>query len=277
MLRNVPRIRDTETQISLLERLGVKVEWTADNELRLRADALGGVEVDEEAASADPGLVPARRPAAGALRRGADAAARAATSSAAAASIRTSTRSATSAPRSAASAGSRSRRRPDGLKPCGIFMDEPSVMGTENALLAAALTPGPTTIGNAACEPHVQDLARLLDKMGARDRRDRLERDDRPRPRPARRRRARRSAPTTSRSRASWRSPPRPAASCACATPSPRTWSRSGASSAASGCSRWSRAATCSSRPSSGSRSATTSATRSRRSTTGRGRRSPPT
>jgi UDP-N-acetylglucosamine 1-carboxyvinyltransferase len=46
-------------------------------------------------------------------------------------------------------------------------MDEPSVMGTENALLAAALTEGPTTIANAACEPHVQDLARLLCKMGA--------------------------------------------------------------------------------------------------------------
>ena len=50
---------------------------------------------------------------------------------------------------------------------CAIFMDEPSVMGTENALMAAALTPGPTTIGNAACEPHVQDLARLLTRMGA--------------------------------------------------------------------------------------------------------------
>ena len=46
-------------------------------------------------------------------------------------------------------------------------MDEPSVMGTENALMAAALTPGPTTIANAASEPHVQDLARLLAKMGA--------------------------------------------------------------------------------------------------------------
>jgi UDP-N-acetylglucosamine 1-carboxyvinyltransferase len=56
---------------------------------------------------------------------------------------------------------------PDGLKACRIFMDEPSVMGTENALMAAALTPGPTTIKNAACEPHVQDLARLLTKMGA--------------------------------------------------------------------------------------------------------------
>ena len=46
-------------------------------------------------------------------------------------------------------------------------MDEPSVMATENALMAAALTPGTTVIGNAACEPHVQDLARMLVKMGA--------------------------------------------------------------------------------------------------------------
>ncbi len=46
-------------------------------------------------------------------------------------------------------------------------MDEPSVMASENALMAAALTPGTTVIGNAACEPHVQDLARMLVKMGA--------------------------------------------------------------------------------------------------------------
>ena len=46
-------------------------------------------------------------------------------------------------------------------------MDEPSVMGTENALMAAALTPGTTMIRNAASEPHVQDLARMLTQMGA--------------------------------------------------------------------------------------------------------------
>ncbi len=57
---------------------------------------------------------------------------------------------------------------PGGLCACEIFMDEPSVMGTENALMAAALTPGQTKISNAASEPHVQDLARLLTKMGAR-------------------------------------------------------------------------------------------------------------
>ena len=56
---------------------------------------------------------------------------------------------------------------PGGLRAAEIFMDEPSVMGTENALMAAALTPGETTILNAASEPHVQDLARLLVKMGA--------------------------------------------------------------------------------------------------------------
>src|SRR5438067_2079464 len=46
-------------------------------------------------------------------------------------------------------------------------MDEPSVMATENALMAAALTHGPTVIRNAASEPHVQDLARMLVAMGA--------------------------------------------------------------------------------------------------------------
>ena len=56
---------------------------------------------------------------------------------------------------------------PGGLRAGDVFMDEPSVMATENALLAAARTPGSTVIGNAACEPHVQDLARMLVKMGA--------------------------------------------------------------------------------------------------------------
>ena len=59
----------------------------------------------------------------------------------------------------------RARRRP--AAPCDFFMDEPSVMGTENALMAAALTDGTTIIRNAACEPHVQDVARMLNKMGA--------------------------------------------------------------------------------------------------------------
>ena len=54
-----------------------------------------------------------------------------------------------------------------GLRPCDFLMDEPSVMATENALMAAALTRGTTVIRNAASEPHVQDLARMLSSMGA--------------------------------------------------------------------------------------------------------------
>jgi UDP-N-acetylglucosamine 1-carboxyvinyltransferase len=48
-----------------------------------------------------------------------------------------------------------------------IFLDEPSVTGTENALMAAARAQGTTVLRNAASEPHVQDLARCLVGMGA--------------------------------------------------------------------------------------------------------------
>ncbi len=49
-----------------------------------------------------------------------------------------------------------------------IILDEASVTATENVLMAATLAEGTTTIFNAACEPHVQDLCLLLEKMGAR-------------------------------------------------------------------------------------------------------------
>jgi UDP-N-acetylglucosamine 1-carboxyvinyltransferase len=49
-----------------------------------------------------------------------------------------------------------------------VFLDEASVTGTENAVMAAALAEGETTIVNAACEPHVQDLCRFLVSLGAR-------------------------------------------------------------------------------------------------------------
>jgi UDP-N-acetylglucosamine 1-carboxyvinyltransferase len=55
----------------------------------------------------------------------------------------------------------------EGLRGKDIFLDEASVTGTENALMAAVLAKGTTIIRNAACEPHVQDLAHLLNAMGA--------------------------------------------------------------------------------------------------------------
>jgi len=56
---------------------------------------------------------------------------------------------------------------PDGLRGKNVFLDEASVMATENTIMAAVLTPGETVIGNAACEPHVQDLCRFLVSLGA--------------------------------------------------------------------------------------------------------------
>ncbi len=56
----------------------------------------------------------------------------------------------------------------DKLEGTNIFLDEASVTGTENAIMAAAVAQGRTTIRNAACEPHVQGLCRMLTSMGAR-------------------------------------------------------------------------------------------------------------
>jgi UDP-N-acetylglucosamine 1-carboxyvinyltransferase len=166
LLTNVPRIRDTETQIAVLEGLGVSAEWGADNELRLQADAVADTAPDEGLSSrirasfllAGPLLAKfgeARMPPPGGDfigRRRLDPHLDAFRDMGA--SIEGDREIVIAAPEG-------------GLQPCGIFMDEPSVMATENALMAAALTEGPTTISNAACEPHVQDLARLLVKMGA--------------------------------------------------------------------------------------------------------------
>ncbi len=53
------------------------------------------------------------------------------------------------------------------LKGADIFLDEPSVTGTENAVMAAVSARGTTVLRNAASEPHVQDLARFLVALGA--------------------------------------------------------------------------------------------------------------
>jgi UDP-N-acetylglucosamine 1-carboxyvinyltransferase len=63
--------------------------------------------------------------------------------------------------------GDRYELETKGLKGDDIFLDEPSVTGTENALMAAVMAKGRTLLRNAACEPHVQDLARALVSMGA--------------------------------------------------------------------------------------------------------------
>src|SRR6266516_19093 len=166
LLHRVPRIRDTEAQIALLERLGVEAAWVADNSLRLCAAGVGDVAVDEElskkirASFLLAGPLLARFGAAKMPPPGGDFIGRRRLDAHLDAFLDLGARV----------DGDRwiELEAPSGgLRACEIFMDEPSVMGTENALMAAALTSGPTTIANAACEPHVQDLARLLTKMGA--------------------------------------------------------------------------------------------------------------
>jgi UDP-N-acetylglucosamine 1-carboxyvinyltransferase len=56
----------------------------------------------------------------------------------------------------------------DQLTGTDIFLDEPSVTASENAIMAAVLARGTTTLRNVAAEPHVQDLCTLLNQMGAR-------------------------------------------------------------------------------------------------------------
>ncbi|MFC4262823.1 UDP-N-acetylglucosamine 1-carboxyvinyltransferase [Ferruginibacter yonginensis] len=55
----------------------------------------------------------------------------------------------------------------DELKGCYMLLDEPSVTGTANILMAAVLATGTTTIYNAACEPYIQQLCNMLIRMGA--------------------------------------------------------------------------------------------------------------
>ncbi len=55
-----------------------------------------------------------------------------------------------------------------GLKGCYMLLDEASVTGTANVVMAAVLARGTTTIYNAACEPYLQQLCKMLNRMGAR-------------------------------------------------------------------------------------------------------------
>jgi UDP-N-acetylglucosamine 1-carboxyvinyltransferase len=166
VVRNVPRIRDVEEMLDILRGLGVRVTWHGDHEVALQADGVArDAEIDRAKAEAirasfllaGPLLArfgEARMPPPGGDvigRRRLDPHLDAFKALGAEVDFDTNVHV----------------RAPRGLRAGDVFMDEPSVMGTENALLAAVGVPGATVIGNAACEPHVQDLARMLVKMGA--------------------------------------------------------------------------------------------------------------
>jgi UDP-N-acetylglucosamine 1-carboxyvinyltransferase len=165
LLQNVPRISDVETMTHLLETLGARVEWRGHGEVAVDTSGVSGFEVDRELSERIRASFLLAGPLLARFGR------------------------ALMPPPGGDVIG---RRRldphldaflalgatvehghdilidaPFGLRPCDFLMDEPSVMATENALMAAALTEGSTVIRNAASEPHVQDLARMLVRMGA--------------------------------------------------------------------------------------------------------------
>ncbi|MDQ6745499.1 MAG: UDP-N-acetylglucosamine 1-carboxyvinyltransferase [Actinomycetota bacterium] len=166
ILRNVPNINDVVAMTLLLESLGATVQWRGPSEVSIDAGAVDSQQVDRELAErirasfllAGPLLARFGRalmpPPGGDVigRRRLDPHLDA--FRALGASIEHGRDILIQAP-------------PAGLRPSDFLMDEPSVMATENALMAAALTRGPTVIRNAASEPHVQDLARMLVAMGA--------------------------------------------------------------------------------------------------------------
>ncbi len=166
VLRNIPRIRDVEAMVDLLRGLGATAEWRDDNVVAICAADVTSTEVDAvlseriRASFLLAGPLLARFGRADMPPPGGDVIGR----------RRLDPHLDAFRALGATVEGGRSYvlSAPGGLKACDFFMDEPSVMATENALMAAALTHGSTVIHNAASEPHVQDLARLLLQMGAR-------------------------------------------------------------------------------------------------------------
>lgn len=164
-LSNVPRITDVEALVELLRSVGAEATWTGPHELTVHARSV-------ESGGLDPALC-----------------ARIRASILLAAPLLARTGRVTLPPPGGDVIG---RRRLDthfhvlgelgaefttgrtfdfrtsGFVGADVFLDEPSVTATENALMAAAAARGTTVLHNAASEPHVQDLAHFLVALGAR-------------------------------------------------------------------------------------------------------------
>ena len=164
-LENVPRIRDVDTMLDLLSDLGADASWTGPNEVRVDARGASKSAPDERLCSRIRASFLLAGPLVARFGR------------------------ATMPPPGGDVIG---RRRLDPhihafhelgaemdlsgrlyeleaskLHGASVFLDEASVMATENAVMAAVLAKGETVLGNAACEPHVQDLCRFLVSLGA--------------------------------------------------------------------------------------------------------------
>ena len=163
-LRNVPLITDVETMLELVADLGVDVEQSGPNEVRIHANEISKHDLDEELCSkirasillAGPLL--ARDGEAIVPPPGGDVIGRRRLDTHIHALARLGADIHTNR---------RYTMRAERLRGAKVFLDEASVTGTENVVMAAVLAEGETVIANAACEPHVQDLCRFLVSLGA--------------------------------------------------------------------------------------------------------------
>ena len=164
VLENVPDIRDVRTLLELLQTLGAEVEWTGDHTVRVQARNVGQAQLETSQASRIrasillAGPMVARTGEMHLPPPGGDVIGR----------RRMDTHFLALAGLGAETGferkvyGLRSRGR---LKGADIFLDEPSVTATENAVMAAALAEGTTRLRNAAAEPHVQDLCHMINDV----------------------------------------------------------------------------------------------------------------
>ena len=164
-LENVPRIRDVETMVELLVDIGADAAWTGPNEIVVDAANVNKTSLDPELCRrirasfllAGPllarfGRVVVPPPGGDVIgRRRLD------THIHAFAELGVTVE-----------ANGGYELSVDRLVGTRLYLDEASVMGTENAIMAAVLAEGSTIVGHAACEPHIQDLCRFLVSIGAR-------------------------------------------------------------------------------------------------------------
>ncbi len=163
-LENFPRIRDVDTMAALLADLGAAVEWTGPNHLRVDARNARPKPLDPNlcakirASSLLAGPLLARFGSCVLPPPGGDVIGRRRVDTHFLALERLG---------ATVEVGERYELEAKHLVGADVFLDEPSVTGTENALMAAVMARGRTVLRNAAAEPHVQDLARMLVAMGA--------------------------------------------------------------------------------------------------------------
>lgn len=163
-LSNVPRIRDVETLLELIADLGAEVTWTGEGQLTIDTRSVKPKPLDPalctqiRASILLAGPLLARFGKVSLPPPGGDVIGRRRVDTHFLALERLG---------ATVRVGERYEIETRGLVGAEVFLDEPSVTGTENALMAAVAAEGRTVLRNAAAEPHVQDTARVLVAMGA--------------------------------------------------------------------------------------------------------------